>query len=62
VIDTLGRVEPASVQVLESSHSGFEDPAMQAVLRARFNPARLGETPVRQLTRQRISFKLTTVR
>lgn len=58
VVDTLGRVEPASIDVLESTDSGFHQPARQAVLGARFNPARLGDARVRQLTKQRISFRL----
>jgi TonB family protein len=61
VIDTLGIVEPASVEVLESTHAGFEAAAKQAVRSARFNPARLGDVRVRQLTRQRISFRLNQV-
>lgn len=58
VIDTLGIVEPASVEVLESTHAGFEAAAMQAVRSARFSPARLGNARVRQLTKQRITFRI----
>lgn len=58
VIDTLGNVEPASVQVLESTRASFDQPAMDAILATRFNPARLGSRKVRQLTNQRITFRL----
>ena len=56
VIDTVGQVEPASIRMVESTHRGFNDAARAAVLGARFEPARLGRHPVRQLTRQRVRF------
>jgi TonB family protein len=56
VIDTIGRVEAGSVRIIESSHPGFEDAARAAVLGARFQPARHGRQPVRQITRQRVRF------
>lgn len=60
VIDTAGSVEPASVKVLESTRSSFDRPATEAILATRFNPARLGNMRVRQLTNQRISFRLAS--
>src|SRR5947199_3872350 len=36
IIDTTGRAQPASVQVVKSPHPGFDQAAMNAVLRARF--------------------------
>ena len=36
IIDTTGRAEPASVQVVKSPHPGFDQAAMNTVLRARF--------------------------
>lgn len=56
VIDTAGTVEPASFQVLESTHQAFEQAARAVVLSARFRPARLSAHPVRQLSRQAIRF------
>ena len=56
IVDTTGRVERRSLQVLESTHREFEEPARQSVAEALFLPAKLGRTPVRQLTRQPISF------
>jgi TonB family protein len=60
VIDTSGKVEPASVKVLESTHVAFEAAAREAVAEAVFHPARLGNHPVRQLTRQAIRFTTAT--
>jgi TonB family protein len=56
VIDTVGNVERASVHMIETSHPAFEDSAREAVLGARFRPARLAGRPVRQITRQRVRF------
>jgi TonB family protein len=55
IVDTLGTVEP-SIVVVESSHRAFEQPARESVSLAVFRPARLGSQPVRQLSRQPISF------
>jgi protein TonB len=59
VIDTLGRVEPASIRILGSTHEAFERSARDAVAAAVFHPARLSSRPVRQLTRQSIRFVAT---
>jgi TonB family protein len=40
IIDTTGRAEPASVQVVESPHPGFNQAARNAVLQARFRHGR----------------------
>ena len=56
IVDTVGRVEVRSIQIVESSHEAFEAPARESVTEAIFRPARLGTIPVRQLTRQPISF------
>jgi TonB family protein len=57
VVDTLGRAEPGSVRVIESGHPAFEAAARTAVLESRYRPAWLGGRPVRQLVRQRLSFR-----
>jgi len=59
VIDTLGRVEPASIRILHSTHEAFESSARAAVAADVFRPARLSAHPVRQLTRQSIRFVAT---
>jgi protein TonB len=56
VVDTLGRVEPASVRVLTSSHPAFEESALEAVLASTFRPARAHGAVVRQLVRQKLAF------
>jgi protein TonB len=56
IIDTLGRVEPASIRVLQSTHEAFDSSAWDAVAKAVFRPARLSAHPVRQLTRESIRY------
>ena len=56
IVDTTGRVEPSSLEVIESNHRLFEASARATVLDSKFRPARLGPRPVRQLTRQRVRF------
>lgn len=58
VVDTLGRVEQGTVQVIESTHPAFAL-AVQAVLpQMRFSPARVGERKVRQLVEFPLQFRL----
>lgn len=58
VVDTLGRVEPQTVQMVESTHPAFAL-AVQAVLpQMRFSPARVGERKVRQLVEFPLQFRL----
>jgi len=47
VIDTTGRVEPASVRIMTSSHPAFDQPTKDWVLKALFRPARLHGRGVR---------------
>jgi TonB family protein len=49
VVDTTGRVDPATVKVLRSPNPGFEIPSRQWILKALFRPARLGGRLVRVL-------------
>jgi TonB family protein len=58
ILDTLGRAEPASIQVLYSSHPAFSEAARRAVAAARFRPAELGGRPVRVILRLPLDFKL----
>lgn len=58
VVDTLGRVEAASVTVLGSSHPAFEPPVLAALGTARYRPARVRGAAVRQLVLQRFGFRL----
>jgi TonB family protein len=56
IVDTLGTVERRSIVVLSSTHEAFEEPARESASRALFRPAHLGSYPVRQRSRQPISF------
>lgn len=58
VVDTLGRVELASFQVLDSSHPLFERAVRDALAAMRFAPAEAGGQRVRQLVEQSFVFAL----
>src|SRR5262249_56649338 len=58
VVDSVGRPEPASWHVMGSTNRAFEDPTREAIMAARFHPARLKGRPVRQLVAQRIAFSI----
>jgi TonB family protein len=56
VIDTAGKVQPASIRIVESTHPVFEPATLEAVAKGLFRPARLSGHPVRQLSRQSVRF------
>ncbi|HKP50042.1 MAG TPA: energy transducer TonB [Gemmatimonadales bacterium] len=56
VIDTTGRVQPASMKMIESTYPAFEAEARRVLAGSTFRPAHLSGVPVRQLTRQAIRF------
>lgn len=56
IVDTLGRVEPASITVLSSTHEAFSISAREGIGTAHFAPARYGGRTVRQLSRMPVSF------
>jgi protein TonB len=58
VVDTLGRVEPGSFRALESTHDLFTAAVRDALSRARFKPAEVGNHRVRQLVEQSFSFSI----
>jgi TonB family protein len=58
VVDSLGRVEPASLRMVESTHPLFEAAVRQAVLASRFRPAEWRGMKVRQLVQQSFVFSL----
>lgn len=58
VVDTLGVVEPGSINVLRATHAGFAESARRWAAGARFSPAAMGRSPVRQLVRQPLVFNL----
>lgn len=47
VVDTLGHVDMASMEVLSSSHDLFTAAVRETLAKLRFNPARVGERKVR---------------
>lgn len=58
VVDTLGRMEPASFHALRSDDPLFAAATRAALLRTRFRPAESGGRRVRQLVQQSFSFVL----
>lgn len=56
IVDTLGQVEPNSIDVLSSTHAAFTSAARDGILTARFAPAHYGGHSVRQLSRMPVSF------
>jgi len=57
IIDTTGRAEPASVQVVESPHPGFNQAARNALLQARFRGGRVRGRAVRVLIEFPVEFR-----
>ena len=56
VVDTLGRVEPASWKLIHTTNPMFTDAARAATLAGVYIPARKGGAAVRQLVQQRLTF------
>ncbi len=58
VIDTTGRAEPASIQVVQTVNAGFSDPAKRWMAKALFRPARRNGQAVRVLVTQALDYSL----
>jgi TonB family protein len=58
VVDTAGRVEPASVEILSASHALFAASVRRWLGQTRYSPALVQGRPVRQLVQQRVGFSL----
>jgi len=58
VVDTTGRVDLETVRVLNSSHDDFTSSVQTALAGAMFRPAWRNLRKVRQLVRQRFSFRI----
>src|SRR5207247_4732473 len=58
IIDTTGRAEPASVQVVQSTHPGFDQAARDFVLHARFSRGRLHGRAVRVPITLPVNFRM----
>lgn len=53
VVDTDGRVEPCTIQVLQETDRRWTDAAARALVGGRFKPAATASEPIRFSTRQR---------
>lgn len=58
VVDTTGRVEPNSIEVVSSTNRAFEGPARQLLRRSLFRPGRVRGQAVRVLIQLPIQFNL----
>jgi TonB family protein len=58
VVDTAGRVDTTTINVLGSDHPRFTESVRDALGEARFRPAKRAGKAVRQLVQQRFRFKL----
>jgi len=60
IVDTTGRVEPASVVIATSPNPGFDVPAREWLLKALFRPARLHGRAVRVHITQPLDYSITS--
>lgn len=58
VVDTTGRVEPGSIEVLQTTHHAFAESVRQWLSAMRYRPAEARGMRVRQLVEQRAAFTL----
>lgn len=58
VVDSLGRIDMATVLVLGATRPEFAAAVMQAMPMMRFRPARMGTIAVRQLAEQKFRFEI----
>ena len=59
VIDTTGKVDPASVKVVQSPNPGFDNPSRQWILKALFRPARIAGRAVRVMVNMPLDFSIS---
>jgi TonB family protein len=58
VVDTIGRVDTTTIQVIQSDDPRFSESVRTALGEARFRPAKRGGKAVRQLVQQRFRFQI----
>ena len=58
ILDTLGRIEPGSIQFVMTPDPGFLMPVSQYLALARFRPARRNGRLVRSLVHMPVDFRL----
>lgn len=59
VVSTEGRVEAGSIKVMSSTNKAFEEPAIEAIRKSVFKPARMRGQAVRQLVQQAVAFTIS---
>lgn len=59
VIDTTGRADAATIEIVQSSHPLFEQAVRTAIPGMRFSPAMVQGRRVRQVVEQRFQFRIT---
>ena len=62
VVDTTGAVEPASIQMLQSPDTAFDEPVRQMMLASRFAPATVNGRPVRAPVRLQLDLRVGEAR
>jgi protein TonB len=58
VVDTTGRVEPATIRIISSTQTLFEAPAREAIMQSRYRAGRWRGSPVRALALERVAFTI----
>ncbi|UCG88403.1 MAG: energy transducer TonB, partial [Gemmatimonadota bacterium] len=58
VVDSTGRVEPGTIEVISATRPEFERPAVDMVRHSRFTPAQSDTQPLRRLVRVPVTFDL----
>lgn len=58
VVDTNGRIDMSTVQVMSAEHDGLVDPTVRALREFRFSAARMGDRSVRMLTQMPIIWQV----
>ena len=59
VVDSSGRADPVTIEVIRSTHPAFTQSVRQAVPLMLFTPATIGGRPVRQAVEQNFEFRIT---
>ena len=59
VVDTAGRAEPESIEIVASTNAGFDASAKEVVRKSRYRAARIRGRPVRSLATMRVEFNLS---
>lgn len=59
IVDTTGRIEPASIKILQSPNPGFDEPAREWLMKALFRPARARGQAVRAFISLPVDYSVT---